>query len=166
MRRLILMRHAKSDWSEPELRDHDRPLNRRGRRAATAIGAWLKQAGYQPGHALVSSTRRTQETWSRMVKVMGAAPTTYVPELYAATDDAMLAVLRGAPDVDCVLMLGHQPGISDFARQLLAEGPADPEFEKYPTGATTIIDFDLAAWSDVVRGSGRIVEFLVPRSLE
>src|SRR5690606_36132337 len=136
MRRLILMRHAKSDWSEPGLRDHDRPLNRRGRRAAKAIGGWLKRRKYRPEHALVSSSRRTQETWSHLVKTTGAAPATYVPALYAATDEAILAALRAAPDVGCVRVLGHEPGIRLFAGRLLGDPPKDPDFDKFPTGTT------------------------------
>ncbi len=166
MRRLILMRHAKSDWSEPDLRDHDRPLSKRGRRAAKAVGVWLTSRDFRPAQALVSSARRTQETWARVVKAVGPAPTTYVPELYAASHDTMLDVLRAAPDVDCVLMLGHQPGIGHFAAQLLAEAPSDPDFDQYPTGATAIIDFDVSAWTEVGWGMGRLADFVVPRSLE
>ncbi len=118
MRRLILMRHAKSNWSDPGQRDHDRPLNKRGKRGASAIGAWLKAKGYLPGHALVSSARRTQETWARVVEKTGPAPTSYVPELYGAEDGVMLEVLRAAPDVATVLMLGHQPGIGACAARL------------------------------------------------
>lgn len=166
MRRLILMRHAKSDWSEPDLRDHDRPLNRRGRLAAKAIGGWLKRHKYLPEHALVSSSRRTQETWYRVVKSTGAAPTTYVPELYAATHDEMLAVLRAAPDVGCVLMLGHEPGIRLFAGRLLGDPPTDSDFDKFPSGTTVVIDLDIAAWSDAEWGNGQLVDFVVPRRLE
>ncbi len=166
MKRLILMRHAKSCWSEPDLRDHDRPLNKRGRRAATAVGEWLRERGHIPDHALVSSARRTQETWGRVVEVTGAAPTSYVPSLYAAVDETMLEVLREAPKTDCVLMLGHQPGIGDFARRLLAVPPADAEFEKYPTGATAVIDLPVGTWAEAGWGAGRLVDFVVPRALE
>jgi phosphohistidine phosphatase len=73
MRRLILMRHAKSSWADPGQRDLDRPLNKRGRHAAGALGAWLKRRGYAPGHALVSTARRAQETWAGVVAATGAA---------------------------------------------------------------------------------------------
>lgn len=166
MRRLILMRHAKSSWSDPGQRDHDRPLNKRGRRAATAVGGWLKARGYTVDQALVSNARRTQETWARVVEATGAAPTRYMSELYAAGEGAMLVALRGAPDVASVLMLGHQPGIGAFARRLLATPPADPGFEKYPSGATAIIDFEIDAWADAGWGGGRLTDFVVPRALE
>ena len=77
----------------------------------------------------------------------------------------MLAVLRAAPDVERVLMLGHQPGIGAFAERLLAEAPDDPDFAKFPTGATAVIDFDVPAWPEVGWGGGRLADFVVPRSL-
>ena len=166
MRRLILMRHAKSSWANPSQRDLDRPLNKRGRRAAGLIGTWMKAKGLLPNLALVSTARRTQETWSGVVAIAGAARTTYVPELYHAGPETMLAVLRNVPDVAGVLMLGHQPGIGEFARRLLAEPADDPDFAKYPTAATAVIDFDSDAWAATDWGSGRLTDFVVPRVLE
>jgi phosphohistidine phosphatase len=166
MRRLILMRHAKSSWADPTQRDLDRPLNKRGRRSAKLIGTWLKAKGYLPGAALVSTARRTQETWSGVVGTAGAAATTYVPELYQAGPEAMLAALRQAPDIAAVLMLGHQPGIGEFARRLLAEPPDDADFAKFPTAAVAVIDFDADAWPAVAWGRGRLADFVTPRVLE
>jgi phosphohistidine phosphatase len=166
MRRLIVMRHAKSSWADPGQRDLDRPLSKRGRRAADGLGGWLKAKGYRPGQALVSTARRAQETWARVVAVAGAAPTSYVPEIYHAAPETLLAVLRAAPDADCVLLLGHQPGIGEFARRLLAEVPADGDFAKFPTGATAVIDFTADGWSEVGWGGGRLADFVVPRRIE
>jgi phosphohistidine phosphatase len=166
MRRLILMRHAKSSVADPGQRDHDRPLNKRGKRSAAAIGAWLKAKGYLPGQALVSNARRTQETWAGVVKVIGPAPTAYVPELYGAGEEAMLAVLRAAPDVGTLLVLGHQPGIGACAARLLTAAPADADFAKYPTGATAVIDFAAEDWQAVGWGAGNLTDFVVPRALE
>jgi phosphohistidine phosphatase len=166
MRRLILMRHGKSSWAEPNQRDLDRPLNKRGRRAAGLIGGWLKARGYRPDRALVSSARRAQETWAGVVAGVGAAGTSYLPELYHAGPEAMLAALRQAPEAGAVLMLGHQPGIGTFAARLLAEAPEDADFAKYPTAAVAVIDFEGDAWEAVDWGTGRLVDFVVPRSLE
>lgn len=166
MRRLILMRHAKSSWSDPGQRDLDRPLNKRGRRGAAAIGGWLHRNGYRPDLALVSSARRAQETWAGVVAEAGPAETTYVPELYHAGPEAMLEVLQRAGEAACVLILGHQPGIGAFAGRLLATPPDDPDFAKYPTGATAVIGFERPDWPAVGWGDGRLEDFVVPRSLE
>jgi phosphohistidine phosphatase len=167
MRRLILMRHAKSSWADPGQRDLDRPLNKRGRRAARLLGGWLKGEGHAPDEALVSSARRARETWDGVVAAAGAAPTTYRPELYHASPEAMLAVLREPREAATLLVIAHQPGIGALARRLLADPPdADPVFDKFPTGATAVIDFDAAAWPDIGWQSGRLAGFAAPRSLE
>ena len=166
MRRLILMRHAKSSWADPGQRDLDRPLNKRGRRSAALVGAWLARKGYRPQHGLVSIARRTQETWAAVVAVVGGAETTYLPEIYHAPPDLLFAALRRAPDVATVLMLGHQPGIGGFARQLLAAVPGDADFAKYPTAATAVIEFDIQDWRHVDWESGKLRDFVVPRRLE
>ncbi len=166
MRRLILMRHAKSSWADPGQRDLDRPLNKRGRKAAALVGGWLKAGGYLPEQALVSAARRAQETWAGVVTVVKPAPTTYVPELYHAAPEAMLAVLQAAPDVGTVLLLGHQPGIGSFARRLLVAPPEDEGLAKFPTAAVAVIDFDADDWGSVGWGAGRLVDFVVPRALE
>ena len=166
MKRLILMRHAKSSWDDPAQRDIDRPLNGRGRRNATLMGHWLKREGYLPGHALVSVAERTRETWARLQETAGEGPVDFVRELYAAGPEAMLRVLQGAPGAGTLLMLGHQPGIGAFARLLLREAPADTDFARFPTAATAVIDFDAADWAEVGWGTGRLVAFTVPRALE
>ena len=119
-----------------------------------------------PELALVSTARRTQETWSGIVAAAGAARTTYAPELYQAGPEAMLAALRAVTDAAAVLMLGHQPGVGELARRLLAAPPDDPDFAKYPTAATAVIDFDADAWSGAGWGAGRLADFVVPRALE
>jgi phosphohistidine phosphatase len=166
MRRLIVMRHAKSSWADPGLRDLDRPLNKRGRRAAGLIGGWLKRGGYRPDQALVSSARRARETWAGIVAVAGAAPTNYRPEIYHAAPETLLAVLREAQGAGPVLMLGHQPGIGAFARRLLAAPPEDADFERFPTAAAAVIDLPVGDWAAVDWGTGDLVAFAVPRALE
>lgn len=166
MRRLILMRHAKSSWADPGQRDLDRPLNKRGRRAAALLGGWLKKNGYRPDQALVSSARRTQETWAGVVAEAGPAETRYLPELYHAGPESMLEIVQRAPDAACLLLLGHQPGIGAFVARLLAAPESSADLEKFPTGATAVVDFDIAGWGELAWGSGRLVDFVAPRALE
>lgn len=163
MRRLILMRHAKSSWAEAGQRDHDRPLNGRGRRDAAAMGTWLAAQGWTPDAALVSTAARTQETWALLG--FGEIAMTPPADLYHAAPEAMLAALRGAPDAETVLMLGHMPGIAATARMLLAAPPDDAEFAKYPTTATSVIEFGVEGWREVRWGSGRLAAFTTPRGL-
>jgi phosphohistidine phosphatase len=167
MRHLIVMRHAKSSWSDPGQRDHDRPLNKRGRRGATLVGTWLKQQGIRPDRALVSSARRTQESWAGVVAEIGPAETSYVADLYHAGPETMLDLVRqvGA-SAGSVLVLGHNPGIAAFAQRLLAEQPDDPDYQRFPTAATAVIEFDGPGWQDLAWGSGRLSGFVVPRVLE
>lgn len=156
---LILMRHAKSDWANPLLTDHDRPLNARGQRSARVMGDWLRAGGWQLDEALVSTSERTRETWARLGIV---APARFDDALYLAEVEDMWRVLRGAQG-SCVLMLGHNPGIADFAVDLVAAPPDHERFDDYPTCATLIARFDATGWDVVRPRSGRVVDFAVPR---
>lgn len=166
MRRLILTRHAKSAIADTGQRDIDRPLSKRGRHSGSLIGGWLASRDYKPGQALVSTARRTQETWGGIVSKLGAAPTTYMPELYLAGTEALIQTVRDAPDVGCLLVLGHNPGMGMLASQLISVPRDDAVFLKFPTGATAVIDFDTEDWSGVAPGRGKLIDFVVPRSLE
>lgn len=162
-RRLILTRHAKSAWDDPAMADHDRPLNGRGRRSAMELGEWLHSRGYEPDEVLCSTAARTRETWARVA----AAPlevtprVTFAEALYHATPEQMLEVLKGATG-DCVMMIGHNPGIAEFAASLPARAPADPDFHRYPTAATLVIDFQVPDWTGVSPGVGSVLDFFVP----
>ena len=102
-----------------------------------------------------------------MVAAAGAAPTTYLPELYhAGPEHAARGAAARRPTSPTVLMLGHQPGIGAFARRLLASPPGDPDFAKFPTGATAVIEFDIGDWRHVDWESGPLVDFVVPRRLD
>jgi len=157
---LILMRHAKSSWDTP-LEDHARPLNGRGRISADAMGDWLRARKYLPDQALVSDAARTRETFARLGFVCDTA---FEDALYHASAHAMLKALRAATG-QTVLMLGHNPGIAEFASALVAEAPDHMRFFDYPTCATTVIRFDISAWSDLQPGTGTVQDFAIPREL-
>lgn len=160
MPRLILMRHAKSDWSFSE-QDHDRALNRRGRKSAAAVGQWLHREGYKPQEAFVSTSLRTRQSWD----LLGLeAAVHYAPALYHAEAETILEVLRGA-ERECVLLLGHNPGICAFAQDLLARPPAHERFSDYPTGATLVADIPARDWPALALQTGHVVDFVVPREL-
>lgn len=166
MKRLILTRHAKSSWDDPLVPDHDRPLNARGKAAAADLGQWLASRGYVPDEVLCSDALRTRKTWSGLAPALPGSPILELkPALYHAGPDVMLAVLRHAQG-DCVMMIGHNPGIADFAARLVGRAPANPEFGRYPTGATLVADFSATGWESVEFGSGTVVDFVVPREIE
>lgn len=158
---LILMRHAKSDWDNPLLSDHDRPLNPRGRRSASAMGDWLRDGGWLPDEVLCSTSERTRETLA-LLRIK--APVRFLPALYHAEPHGMWDVLRSATG-RLVLMLGHNPGIAAFAAELVAAPPAHDRFDDYPTCATLVAEFDAESWEDVRPNTGVARAFIVPREL-
>ncbi|MGM0584362.1 MAG: SixA phosphatase family protein [Pseudomonadota bacterium] len=173
-RRLIVMRHAKSSWDDPQLPDRDRPLNARGELAAVLMGAWLDQTGLVPDHALLSPVRRVLETWARLLRGAGLSAetgpgVTEIPQLYMAGPEASLEALRAAPDsAGALLMLGHEPGGSAFLRRLHDGHPAAGAarvFEKFPTAAAVLVEMPDAPWSQAAFGQGRLVRFVAPKDL-
>lgn len=162
MKRLILMRHAKSDWARGT-DDHDRPLNPRGRRGATALGDWLRAQVIAPDEVLCSSAMRTRETLLRLT--LGDAPVVSVTrDLYLATPADILTCLQGARG-DVVLVIGHNPGIANCARQVLKSPPDHVQFAVYPTGATLVADCDIDSWEEMRWGCATCRHFVVPREL-
>ena len=165
MKRLILTRHAKSAWDDPLTPDHDRPLNERGKAAAADLGQWLASRGYVPQKVLCSDAVRTRQTWSGIAPALPATPLMELkPALYHAGVDVMLAVLRHA-QADVVMMIGHNPGIAEFAEKLVAQAPLNAEFGRYPTGATLVADFAVDSWDQVGFGQGVTVDFVIPREM-
>ncbi|WP_309664983.1 histidine phosphatase family protein [Tabrizicola sp.] len=165
MKRLILTRHAKSSWDDPLTPDHDRPLNERGKAAAADLGQWLASRGYVPDEVLCSDSLRTRKTFSGIAPALPGTPVLELkPALYHAGPDVMMAVLRHATGA-AVMMIGHNPGIAEFAHRLVAHTPASPDFTRYPTGATLVVDFLVDSWADVDFGQGVTVDFVVPREI-
>ncbi|NBB99075.1 MAG: histidine phosphatase family protein [Alphaproteobacteria bacterium] len=163
--RLILTRHAKSDWDNPLDSDHSRPLNARGVDAAPRIGRWLAGKGYLPGQALVSDAARTRQTWDLIAAELPGAPEAAFDKfLYLAGSDVLLGRLKQA-SAPCVMVIAHNPGIAEFAASLLQAPMAHPGFARFPTCATLVAEFDAPDWSQIAFGTGRGLDFTVPRDL-
>ena len=158
---LILMRHAKSSWGAPHLADHDRALNDRGRTSASAMGRWLRDHGHVPDEVLCSSSRRTRETLDCLKM---DAPVRFTRELYLASPAKILDVLRRA-GARSVLLLGHNPGIADFAADILTIHPEHSRFADFPTCATLVARFDAEDWFNVDWRQGETVDFAIPREV-
>ena len=117
-RRLILLRHAKSDW--PDVPDMERPLAKRGRRDAPVVGRWLRGHGYLPDTVICSVARRTRQTWKLVAPELGGSPSvTFEPRAYAASALTLLYLVRELPGTCwAALLIGHNPGIEDLAAHL------------------------------------------------
>jgi len=168
MKTLILMRHAKSAWDDPEQKDIDRPLSPRGRKAAARMGAWLAAEGYKPAVVLCSTARRTRET---LELVQPSLPKDLKIEnlrsLYLASPREMLTEIGKVPgSADTVMLIGHNPGMESLAGVLAGKGEAKALgnlHSKFPTGAVAVLSFDVAAWKDLAAGSGTLLAFQRPR---
>lgn len=170
MRRLMLLRHAKSHWSVGGQSDAERTLASRGRAVAPVVGRYMTQHGLRPDLALVSSARRTRETWDLIVSAFESPPPVkFDPRLYDARAANSLAVIQQVPaDVQTLLLVGHNPGMQQLAHLLAATGDLDARqalAEKFPTAALAVIDFPVDGWTDVRAGTGRLDRFVTPRAL-
>jgi len=162
MKRLIIMRHAKSDWSDLTASDHERSLNARGQRSAAAMGAWMRDNALQPDHVLCSDATRTKETFERLN--LGNVSVAFTRNLYLAEPEAMRHQLQSLSG-DCGMMLAHNPGCAMLAEMLVAKAPIHPDFYRFPTGAVAVLEFDTGTWRELPWGSGTCTHFEVPRTL-
>ena len=169
MKRLYLLRHAKSGMAGPGTGDFDRTLAPRGRRAAPRIGEYMQSLGYRPGIALCSPARRTRETWELVREKLDCPVAEEFPStLYDAAPRTLLDCVRAIDDrYDGAILVGHNPGILTLALGLVGRGvtSANP-FGKYPTAALTVFDVEIDRWRDLVPGSGILIGFTRPKELD
>ncbi len=164
-KRLILIRHAKSSWDTP-MDDHARSLNDRGRRAALAVGKWLREKGYVPDVIYSSDAARTAETTALLKEGLEAAPqVTFRADMYHGAPETLSDVLQVA-EGDVVALVAHNPGIAFFAEGIVAAAPDHPRFVDYPTCATLVCDFPITHWADASPASAQVVDFIVPKDLD
>ena len=161
--RLLLMRHAKSSWSDGELTDHERPLNDRGERAASAVGAALTARGFAPDIIWSSDATRTRQTAMRLIRAIpGAQAVNYNSEFYHASAETVLRVCgQQIEPTGALMLLGHNPGWSELHRYFTSQ-PHD-----YPTGACTVLirkKNGKSDWLDPAAWTFR--DLILPRDLE
>ena len=169
MKRLYLLRHAKSSWKYGSLADRERPLAGRGRRAAKAVARYLEEERIRPDLVLCSPARRTRETLERVQGAFGDRVEARLDEaLYGASEPKLLACLKVLPrEVGSAMLIGHNPGLRELALSLASEGARLACLrEKYPTGAIATIDLPAERWSAIERGSGELVAYIRPTDLE
>ena len=170
MKYLYLIRHAKSSWDEPFLSDHDRPLARRGRKAAPRVGAHMANMGWIPESVLCSSARRAVETWDLVsMELDQLIRTETTADLYHASPSSILDLLRALPDdEESVLLVGHNPTFEDLTLLLAVEGNQEALSDvkrKYPTGALAVVDLPIDSWAQIRGGEGALRAFIRPRTL-
>ncbi|MBZ6075415.1 SixA phosphatase family protein [Microvirga puerhi] len=168
MRRLLLLRHAKSSRPSGVL-DIERPLSRRGRKAAVLMGDYLKEERLLPDLVLVSPARRTEETWDLVQPALGVAECRYEPRIYDAPAKRLLDILQEViPDKRVLLVIGHNPGLEDLAKMLIGDGTpehCDRLASKYPTAGLAVIDFKGEGWEQIKAHGGCLERFITPKVL-
>lgn len=168
-RRLLLLRHTKSDWPDG-IADHERPLGRRGLADGPRIGSYIESHGLIPDFAVVSTARRTRETWDLVEQEFSrSVPTRFDRRIYEASPGSLLYVVRETePSVGSLLLVGHNPGFEELSRFLIGSGNDEARQRlglKYPTGGLAVIDFNIDDWRDIDTRSGFLERFIVPRNL-
>ncbi len=162
-RRLVLLRHAKSDWPEG-VTDHDRPLATRGRRDAPLVGRWLARSGYLADAVVCSTAHRARQTWELAAAGLPAPPAARLdPRVYEATVLGLLMLVRELPDgIATVAIVGHNPGLAELAVGLAAPPPQPPV--SFPTAAVAVLGLS-GPWSLAGPGEARLLAFAVPADM-
>ena len=157
MKTLYLLRHAKSDWSNPTRPDHDRPLNRRGKRTRKAIARYVK--GWPLDLVVCSTARRARATAKPIVESL-RCEVRYEPSVYASSAAELLDVVRNAPDgARSVMLVGHNPGLEDLAA-MVCGSPA-----RFPTAALGTIELRIDHWRDAAPRTGTLAALVTPADL-
>jgi phosphohistidine phosphatase len=174
VKRLLLLRHAKTVPAGPGADDHERELMARGREDAPKLGRYIRDEGYTPDLILSSTARRTVETVELLTEALsGTQRIDHMEALYLAEPEIILSILRLSPDqMKCVLVVGHNPGLEHVATALAREPVKRKERdrfdlieEKFPTAALAVLDFDVTRWRDIAPGQGALKDFVRPRDL-
>lgn len=170
MKTLFLLRHAKSSWSNPGLRDFDRPLNGRGRKAAKAMGAFMAEKGLKPALIYSSSSARTRETVARFEKGFGEKlDVQFMDDLYHSSSGLMLNLAQNtSDDIQSLMLVAHNPGMQDAALGFIGEADEKDIFRldyKYPTAALAQFAFEVGSWARVGFGQGALQRLVYPRDL-
>ena len=162
MRRLTLVRHAKSDWSLPGQQDWDRPLNKRGQRDAPEMARRLRSRRLRPDLVLTSPAVRAITTATIMTRELGVSAQKVQQDerLYLASPKDMLAVIRELGErARHLMVVGHNPGITEFADRISSER----EVDNLPTCAVYSLQFEIAAWSELEWDTGVDAELDYPK---
>lgn len=168
MKTLFCLRHAKSSWAQPGQDDHDRTLTPRGVRAAEVVALFLAQQDVRPAFALCSTARRTLDTLAPIQRRLGL-PFEGDRALYLAEPETLFQQVAAIDDT-CVaaLVVGHNPGMHDFALALVGDGDRTARAklrERFPTAALAVVELPIADWSEIAPGRGTLTLYATPPEL-
>jgi phosphohistidine phosphatase len=159
MKRLMIVRHAKSDWDDASLKDFDRTLNHRGNKAAPQMAERLLKKNIIPQYILSSPAVRAKTTANIFADTLGLAEPSYNRDIYEANYPTLLNIVNGLPDAyDFVAMFGHNPGFSDLLVNLTGE------YYDMPTCTVAVIDFDFEEWKLVSGDTGKVSFYDYPKN--
>lgn len=169
---LLLLRHAKSDWGSPDLSDRERPLNKRGTKAASQMGQHIAKHRLKPDHILCSDAVRARATLALVLPELGM-PSPHVTideDLYLASAETILAHIRkSAREGDKrIMVIGHNPGMHGLALTLIGDGNASGIKHlamKYPTAGLAVLKFDTKTWDEIKPAKGHLEAFVTPKEL-
>jgi len=157
MKTLYLLRHAKSDWSDPSLDDFSRPLNRRGKRARTVIARHV--VGWQVDLVVCSPAQRARATAKPVIDAL-ECPVRYDDAMYGARADDLFALTRSLPErVSSVMLVGHNPSTEEFTALLCGLSAS------YPTAALGTLELAVEHWQDVAPGCASLTALVTPAQL-
>lgn len=169
MKQLIVLRHAKSDWDADYAGDHERPLSKRGRKAARRIGRWLASNVDEPERVLCSTSVRTSTTWEIVAAAAGwnDATVDFEHDLYLSGSATIVASLRALPEnVDCAMFVGHMPGVEETVEFLTGRAlMPGPRGKAFPTAAVAVLDVR-CDWGDLEADCADLIAFTRPRELD
>jgi phosphohistidine phosphatase len=162
MKRLFLLRHAKSSWSDARLADFDRPLNERGLRAAPLMGRYMRERQIRPDLILCSPAERARQTAALLAEAAGLpTPPRYDERIYEATAARLVEVVAQADEgAGSLLLVGHNPGLEELLELLTGET------RRMPTAALACIELDADKWATLAQRSGRLEWQVKPKELE
>lgn len=171
MKRLAILRHAKSSWDDPSLDDFNRPLNDRGWKAARRIGRELKHRGMRFDLVLSSTAARARETIDGVQEKYGFdCPIEFEPDLYLASEAELLQRVRALDEkVKAPLLVGHNPGLEQLIADLTRDDRNGLRLRiegKFPTGTLAVLELPVHHWSKVKPGEGEVVELILPKELD
>ncbi|MDE0945729.1 MAG: histidine phosphatase family protein [Sphingobium sp.] len=172
MKRLTLLRHAKSDWDDPVARDFDRPLNRRGEKAAILMGQFAARRAMQFDMLVASPAVRVVETLDVFFTGYGQILDAHWDRrIYLASSPILFDVVRDLPDkADSVLMAGHNPGLEELILDLVPDDGSNDLREdveaKFPTASIAVLDLAIDRWRDAKENVATLTSFTRPRDLD